>query len=455
MEEESIVTSLAWVRKGFAANVPKQFMVDDDAWEEMRQDPDVQEEMKMDVEDEFNLKNYDDEESVPSFAQETRQILTGSRKKDQYPDFIDEESEDEKEDYNIRDTDSVVIAGKIEKHEFSTLEVYVYEDTKSNLYIHHDITLSAFPLCLEWLCIRPFGAEDTKSKRGNFAIVGTFLPEIEIWDLDTLDAIEPTLTLGGEETATTTKKKKGPKKFQSQSKTMKSGSHTDSVITLNLNPFRKEILASGSADRTVKLWDISKNACVFTYTKHQEKIQTVKWSAKEESVLATGAMDRTIKIFDVRQSDEAFTGKLDSDIECLTWDPHSPCNFVVGMEDGTIKGFDARKLSTPLYYLRAHSKNTTAVMVSPANSGMLATASHDGYVRIWDLNTMNDGQLKLIAEKHMKSGKLNCGSFYEDLPSTLACGNNKGELVIWDVTENKAIVDHFSLKGTEGTNMAE
>ena len=53
----------------------------------------------MDVEDEFDLKNYDNEDckmnhinlfltfiALPSFAQETKQILTGSKKKDQYPD---------------------------------------------------------------------------------------------------------------------------------------------------------------------------------------------------------------------------------------------------------------------------------------------------------------------------------------------------------------------------------
>lgn len=29
-------------------------------------------------------------------------------------------------------------------------------------------------------------------------MVGTFLPEIEIWNLDVLNAIEPTIILGGE-----------------------------------------------------------------------------------------------------------------------------------------------------------------------------------------------------------------------------------------------------------------
>ena len=36
------------------------------------------------------------------------------------------------------------------------------------------------------------------NNKGNYAIVSTFLPEIEIWDLDVLNVIEPTMILGGE-----------------------------------------------------------------------------------------------------------------------------------------------------------------------------------------------------------------------------------------------------------------
>ena len=35
------------------------------------------------------------------------------------------------------------------------------------------------------------------------------------------------------------------------------GSHSDAVLTLSLNSFRKNILCSGSADKTIKIWDIS------------------------------------------------------------------------------------------------------------------------------------------------------------------------------------------------------
>lgn len=64
--------------------------------------------------------------------------------------------------------------------------------------------LSSFPLCLEWLPYTP-GSLATGGTKANYVIVGSFLPEIEIWNLDELNALEPEFTLGG--TVTQSKKK--------------------------------------------------------------------------------------------------------------------------------------------------------------------------------------------------------------------------------------------------------
>jgi len=56
--------------------------------------------------------------------------------------------------------------------------------------------LSSFPLCVEWLPYQP-GSLSTGGAKGNYVIVGSFLPEIEIWNLDELNALEPAYTLGG------------------------------------------------------------------------------------------------------------------------------------------------------------------------------------------------------------------------------------------------------------------
>lgn len=57
--------------------------------------------------------------------------------------------------------------------------------------------MSAFPLDIEWLNTEISSLQKETATKGNYAIVGTFLSEIEIWDIDLADAIEPTLILGG------------------------------------------------------------------------------------------------------------------------------------------------------------------------------------------------------------------------------------------------------------------
>lgn len=68
---------------------------------------------------------------------------------DQYPMEI-EDSDNEKEDLEIRPSDNILIAGKIES-EFASVEVYIFEEENQNLYVHHDFILSSFPVCMEWL----------------------------------------------------------------------------------------------------------------------------------------------------------------------------------------------------------------------------------------------------------------------------------------------------------------
>lgn len=88
-------------------------------------------------------------------------------------------------------------------------------------------------------------------------IVGTFLPQIEVWDLNREDT-EPVFTLGGiDESEGKKKKKKMVNQFsKDKSKEILSDTHTDAVMTLSLNPHQMEYLASGSADTTVRIWDL-------------------------------------------------------------------------------------------------------------------------------------------------------------------------------------------------------
>lgn len=101
------------------------------------------------------------------------------------------------------------------------------------MYVHHDLMLSAFPICIEWLGVDPGSFANAEADRGNMAIVGSFLPHIEIWDLDLMDAIEPRMVLlGNEENPGATSKKKKSKQQAAQG-------HSGAVVSLSLNKVRK------------------------------------------------------------------------------------------------------------------------------------------------------------------------------------------------------------------------
>ena len=133
---------------------------------------------------------------------------------------LSEEDEDV-EDLIARPSDAFLLVANTED-EYSSLEVHVFNQEDDSLYVHHDITLPSFPLCLAWsdyagnaygslleaqttMFLEQQGKEkgtkgnssSSSSYVGSFVAVGTFHPDIEIWNTDVLDPLEPALTLHG------------------------------------------------------------------------------------------------------------------------------------------------------------------------------------------------------------------------------------------------------------------
>lgn len=233
------------------------------------------------------------------------------------------------------------------------MEVHVYEQKTGNLFVHHDIPLPAFPLCLAHGDISPQGTA------GNFCAVGAFSPGIEIWNLDVLNALEPTCILGGEDTSMADEimrhnilnagKKHKQKLKLGRGPSLRAGSHTDAVMALSWNKIHRQVIASGSADRTVKLWDVTHantdSANASTFTHHKDKVQSVLWHPKEGTLLATGSYDRTVALVDARSQENIKKVKIPGDCEALAWDPFNPEYLTVASEDGSLTCWDVRKFS--------------------------------------------------------------------------------------------------------------
>lgn len=239
-------------------------------------------------------------------------------------------SDDEVEDDAIQPTDSILCLAMTED-DYSHLEVQVLT-ADGSLYTHHDILLPDFPLCLAWLDCPPFTADGAQQTVGNYIAVGTFSPAIELWNLDVLDPIEPSAVLGGEDPNAPKKSKKSKK--SSGGVTLLPGSHSSSVLSLSWNTVYRQALASGGADNTVKVWDVTSQTCSYTFVHHTDKVQSVSWHPTEAWLLAAGSFDRNVSLIDCRTAGTSIACTLPSDVESLTWDPfHQHCLYC-STEDG-------------------------------------------------------------------------------------------------------------------------
>ncbi len=367
------------------------------------------------------------------------------------PDEGNVSDDDEREELQILPSDNLVLATRIED-EVAHLEAYVYEDEADNLYVHHDVMLPAMPLCVEWFNARP----NKNGESGNFAAVGTMDPEIELWDLDVVDGMYPTAVLGqmSQTAAVQASDPSKRKRSKKKSKQPNTAYHVDSVLTLSANRQHQNLLASGSADNTIKLWDLNTCIAAQSYSHHTDKVCALAWHPTQSSVLLSGSYDRTIVASDMRAPDS--TGPrwgVESDVEQVRWDPHNDQRFYVSTENGVLHCFDARQLpsspekSKALWQLQAHAKSLSSFALNPTVPGFIATGSTDRTVKLWDIASDTSGP-SIVVSRDLDAGKVFSVNFGPDdeVAFRLAVAGSKGHLQVWDTSTNRAVREAFATR---------
>lgn len=258
-----------------------------------------------------------------------------------YNKFQSDEDEEDLEDFLIRPDDFVIMSAVTEKDNVSHLDICLLPNApNSDIYVHHDYVLDAFPLSLAWL-------------PPHLGAVGTFDPRIEVWDLNLVNCMDPVTVLEG---------------------------HTDAVIGLSAHPTNQQLLASCSADKSIKLWDINVSSNIQTINVHQDKVQCIEWNPVESSVLVSGGFDKSVFITDVRQPDTAHKIALSADAEAVTWIKSSTgaySNLLISNESGEVQCYDIIS-GKFLWTLAAHTSSpcgSLSVQYNDDNSILLATSS--------------------------------------------------------------------------------
>lgn len=81
--------------------------------------------------------------------------------------------------------------------------------------------------------------------------------------------------------------------------------HKAEINCLSFNPFSEFILATGSADQTVALWDMRNlTQKMHSFENHSDEILQVEWSPFNEAILASASADRRVNIWNLSKIGE-------------------------------------------------------------------------------------------------------------------------------------------------------
>jgi WD40 repeat protein len=150
------------------------------------------------------------------------------------------------------------------------------------------------------------------------------------------------------------------------------------------------IVASGSADGTIKLWEISSGQCYKTIEGHGDEVFSVAFSPDGQTV-ASGGEDSSIKLWLVSSGQHLKTLQgHDNGVKSVTFSSDNDI-LVSSSCDRTIKLWSVSE-GTCQKTLKGHAETVSSVAISPpvevySNMPMLVSGSMDRTVKLWDISS--------------------------------------------------------------------
>ena len=218
-------------------------------------------------------------------------------------------------------------------------------------------------------------------------------------------------------------------------------SHSDGVKSVAFHP-KTSLLATGSTDRTVKLWhfvttpDNTSATCVATLDQsnggHSGTVYSVALHPTAP-LLATGSSDNTVKLWRLVANPDGLisyatcvatldqsNGGHSNFVSSVAFHPTAPL-LATGSTDRTVKLwrlYSDNSSATCVATLEGHQYSISSVAFHPT-APLLVTGSYDNTVRLWQLSSDNSSATCVATLDQRNGGHSNfvsCVAFYPTAP---------------------------------------
>ena len=202
--------------------------------------------------------------------------------------------------------------------------------------------------------------------------------------------------------------------------------HTAGITSVAFSPIDATLLATGSKDWTVRLWDVETERNIATLKEHTARITSVAFSPIDATLLATGSWDRTVKLWDVETERNIATLKEHTDAVNSVAFSSDGSTLAAGLWDRTMKLWDVATRQN-IATLKGHTGPVNSVAFSSDGSTLATTGVWDRTVKLWNIATL----VNFVTLGH--GNPVRSVAFSSD-DTTLASGTEAGTVELWDTS---------------------
>ncbi|PKS06320.1 hypothetical protein jhhlp_007068 [Lomentospora prolificans] len=164
--------------------------------------------------------------------------------------------------------------------------------------------------------------------------------------------------------------------------------HGEAILAAQFSPASSSRLATGSGDKTARIWDTDTGTPKTTLSGHDGWVLCVSWSPDGRR-LATGSMDKTVRLWDPETGKGMGAGAFRGHgkwVTSLAWEPYhlwrdGTPRLASASKDATIRVWVVNTGVTE-HVLSGHKSSVSCVKWG--GTGLIYSASHDKTVRVWD-----------------------------------------------------------------------
>ncbi len=213
--------------------------------------------------------------------------------------------------------------------------------------------------------------------------------------------------------------------------------HTDIVTSLAFSPDER-LLASGSTDGSVKLWDVESGAAL--WSDWQTRITLCLAFAPNGGLLASGGLDATVRLWNPKLGTLLEEVPHPDPVSALAWSPDGRL-LATGAGAGTLRLWEIGQEegshpATCVESLVGHSSWVGGLAFAPDGS-LLASASWDGSVKLWELGEAGSLRLRQTLVGHTQ--QVQPVAWSPD-GGTLASGSHDHTIRLWEARQGSARV---------------